>query len=257
MKYRGDLVCVADPKGDLPLNIAVSRGDENIVGLLLSKPTLEDRSTRMRGSNGLTPLESALVGGFASIVKKLMVYQADAVYTAARANQFDRIRLCLDLEPGLAKGRWDSQFLPAPLAGAAEAGNTSMVALLLDSGADIKIRDRHDPFTTPLWISAANGHLQLVKLFVQRGADNEQTAGGWGNESSPLWIAALMGHSAIFLRLLEVGAKAEVADDDLRRLHDGLKNSAAVKTIICKATIRGHTDAVRTFAKAGIGIEKV
>lgn len=55
------------------------------------------------------------------------------------------------------------------LMGAAAAGHTNVVKILLDKGADINIKDKYGH--TAIIIAAKKGHTDIVKLLLDNGAD--------------------------------------------------------------------------------------
>ena len=57
--------------------------------------------------------------------------------------------------------------------------------------------------TTPIFLAAYEGHLDIVRILVENGADKDQAH----NEcSTPLSVAAQSGHLDILQCLVEVGA---------------------------------------------------
>src|SRR5262245_20001332 len=52
---------------------------------------------------------------------------------------------------------------------AARTGNTAHVVALLDKGADVNAKGRYD--MTPLMFVASNGHLDVARTLVARGAN--------------------------------------------------------------------------------------
>ena len=62
---------------------------------------------------------------------------------------------------------------------AAHSGQVLAALILLDAGANPTVRQSNDTFHTPLTIAAFNGHFDMVKLLVSRGADPGMYAGIW------------------------------------------------------------------------------
>ena len=67
---------------------------------------------------------------------------------------------------------------------------------------------------TPLHFAATNGHVSMVKLLVERGAD-VNVKSQWGQ--TPLHYAAGEGHVAMVKLLVELGAEVGAKDFVVRR----------------------------------------
>lgn len=250
---RSDVdLLILDSYGDGPLNIAARRGDERIVDLLLQTYN-SSRASRSRGSDGLTPLESAIVGNFPGIIKKLLAYNRDALYHTVTANRCEVLRVILDADPTLVNSEWFS--IQKPLTCAAEAGNMKAVSLLLMKGGEITSTDYDEQAVTPLCVAAACGHLDTVKVLVERGADIELAAKEGQYKTTALWSAASNGHRnlKVVLYLLQAGAHVNQESDGLYKRR--LKHREGSETILWAATCGGHTEAVRALAKGGVDLE--
>lgn len=92
-------------------------------------------------------------------------------------------------------------WLPAYLA--AEAGNEAALALLVEHGADIDLRDRNGD--RPLDWAARYGELEVVRLLVGAGAAPDPREAG-DDVKVPLVEAAKGGHAAVAHFLLDSGA---------------------------------------------------
>jgi serine/threonine-protein phosphatase 6 regulatory ankyrin repeat subunit B len=92
--------------------------------------------------------------------------------------------------------------------GAVEEGNEGEVMRLLD--ADPALLEREDDGDRPLAMAAWNGHLGVVTLLVERGA-NIHASGYEGNTA--MHYAATMGHEEVLALLLEKGAQANTRND--------------------------------------------
>lgn len=235
-----------DSDGDGPLNIAARRGDDDILGLLLDKfsDRLGGLLLSLRGSDGLTPFESALVANSPAIIRRLLKYHDDAVQIAVRANQFVFLRRILDVKPSLADHRpfsWTritntagalphkgAGLYPTPLWIAASRGDLRNARLLVEKGADIESMaqlfwteerlnlDKLRPYlvtdvgvhtrtwTKPIWIAASNGHAEVVKFLIQHGADIDTRDSDFG--MTPFWRAAQQDRPEVMRVLIEGGA---------------------------------------------------
>eukprot|EP00903_Cladosiphon_okamuranus_P019102 g17578.t1 len=119
-----------------------------------------------------------------------------------------------------------------PLIIAAGVGNSRVVRVLLDRGADVLVIT--DEGVTALHLSSGRGHVAIVKMLLKAGADAEGKSEGLG---APLHMAAEKGHWEVMRVLIEAGA-----NPDTRRL-DG-------RTPLFLAAQNGHVDAVREPLRA-------
>jgi ankyrin repeat protein len=78
---------------------------------------------------------------------------------------------------------------------AAWNGHLEIVKLLLEHGADVNAK--MEGLGTALHLAASNGHLEIVKLLLENGADvNAKTEGGYGETA--VEIANRKGHMKVF-----------------------------------------------------------
>ncbi|KAJ7896084.1 ankyrin repeat-containing domain protein [Mycena olivaceomarginata] len=96
-----------------------------------------------------------------------------------------------------------------PLHVAAEAGNTGIVALLLDAGADPAARWDQDEYQ-PLHSAVRNNDLPTVRLLLDRGANIDAKYGCDGWSLLPLHEACRCGYLEMVSLLLERGANMEL-----------------------------------------------
>ena len=94
-----------------------------------------------------------------------------------------------------------------PLYRSVQSGHLALVRLLLEAGADTEIK--RDGLT-PLGVAATRGHLDIATLLIEAGADKEASQ---FDGQTPLGIAAAKGHLEV-VRLLQAGADMEHARDD-------------------------------------------
>jgi ankyrin repeat protein len=113
-------------------------------------------------------------------------------------------------------------------------GHLSAVKLLLESGADMS-HTRMDNGATCLFMAAQGGHVEVVGLLLEAGAnvDQRSTSG-----RSPLFVAALAGHTGVVGLLLGAGANKKVSATAVGR------GVAVESTPLTIATDLGHNNVV-------------
>lgn len=98
-----------------------------------------------------------------------------------------------------------------PLCHAVRTGSETLVARLLDLGADPNRVPRNAvgpprQFLSPLHIAIINGHYSIVELLLSRGVSVNQLI----SETTPLGIAAAVGSCELINRFLDLGAYLNV-----------------------------------------------
>jgi hypothetical protein len=103
---------------------------------------------------------------------------------------------------------------------AALGGNGTKVSQLLKDGAELDSADAHN--RTPLYFAAAEGHTELVRLFLKLGATPD--AGESGSiEGTPLTRAAAEGHLDVVKELVAAQADLQATGYEWRTaLHEAL-----------------------------------
>jgi phosphoglycolate phosphatase-like HAD superfamily hydrolase len=141
--------------------------------------------------NWVSPVETALVFGYRDAAEQLVRHGAPvSLASAAGLGDAERVRRLLPSSDALSRHR--------ALAIAAQSGQVETTRLLLDAGED---PNRFNPpgthsHTTPLHQAVYAGHLDVVRLLVERGArldlrDNiyDATALGWARYAGKEEIA--------------------------------------------------------------------
>jgi len=138
--------------------------------------------------------------------------------------------------------RQSSTDTAVALLDAARAGDRARVVALLDSGVDVNTATKYG--VSALGYAAERGHFDIVRLFVERGAD-VNTADSFYGGSRPIDMALRGGRLDIALYLLE--HKAQGAAAVLNAAIRG-RNVAAVKVALATGQIDGTALAVASTA---------
>jgi ankyrin repeat protein len=162
------------------------------------------------------------------------VASATPLHVAAQSGDLPKARAIIMDDPS-SVNVWDPEGR-TPLSVAAQAGRLDLVTLLVDKGAPIDARANYrgapastmafyeDPATvkllrvkapvqevgaTPLHIAAKEGHLDVVRFLLERGAAVD---GNNDDAGTPLSSAAAGGHVDIIRVLLDKGARIDATD---------------------------------------------
>ncbi len=172
------LAGASDQDGQTAMQAAIYGNHPEIVALLRERgaaPTIFEAAAL----GDLAALDAALARNPESV----RVYSYDgwtALHLAAHYGQIEAARRLLAAGANISAHSWNGQDSEPIHAAAARKGNTAMVALLLDAGAQVNAR-QHAGFT-PLHQAAQNGDAELVTLLLSHGArrsfvtDKELTA---------------------------------------------------------------------------------
>ncbi|WP_371253134.1 ankyrin repeat domain-containing protein [Orientia tsutsugamushi] len=137
---RGAKLNYTDPRGNTPLSLAISSGNEEIVDTLL-KHGADVNYTDPRGN---TPLSLAISSGNEEIVDTLLKHGADVNYTDPRGN--------------------------TPLSLAISSGNEEIVDTLLKHGADVNYTDPRG--NTPLSLAISSKKANCVEMLLRSKEGN-------------------------------------------------------------------------------------
>lgn len=96
----------------------------------------------------------------------------------------------------------------APLHLAAAKGDSDMIELLLDSGAEVDAVATDSGYTC-LHYAASMGHVESCELLIRRGADTDALT---FRQETPLHLAIARGHSNVVALLLKYHARLDIRD---------------------------------------------
>jgi ankyrin repeat protein len=221
------LVTVTGASGDGPLAKAVKAGDLPAVRTLIKSGT----DVNARSGDGSTPLlwaahNSSLEIARALIAAKATVdtandYGVTPLLQASRAGDTAMVDLLLKsgANPSLAHPEGET-----PLLAAARAGSVAAVRLLLARSVDVNAAEKFQKTTALMW-AAAEGHLDVVDVLIEAGADVNRQAHvtslttrhnadhPTGGFTALMW-AARGGDDAMVRRLVARGADVNLKNGD-------------------------------------------
>ena len=209
---------VADGEGNTPLHHAARSTDPAVAALLLDAGAQIDALNQ----EGVSPLGIACASGNWRLARYLIEHGARAEPAGGQPALLAAV--AGDDDPGGAqlllrhKARVDArgQFQRTALMQACAAGNTDIVAVLLDAGADRNAHDGHG--MTPLLEAAGNGHTAVV---TRLAALKPNVKAVDEHQRNALMLACAGGAEPELLRqLLALGVDADAVDDAGRRAID-------------------------------------
>jgi len=103
---------------------------------------------------------------------------------------------------------WEKSIARTPLSAAAQRGHLSVITVLLDRGAEVGLAPSGEP--TALMYAAGGGHLPVVDRLISAGADVDRVIDGDG---TALILAARNGQHEVVERLLGRGADPDLEVD--------------------------------------------
>ena len=184
--------------GDTPLLAACSRGNTNVVKLLLSslgKNAFEVLT--LRNKAGDTPLAVAVGAGYeGDLLKVLLDYE-------------EKLRVEMKTSPLHLKNKLGL----TPLLVACERNSANIAKELIIRGADVSITDEKG--RTPLAIASFCGCMDVMDYLLSNSdAAKDLIDAKDLNGCTPLWLAARTGNLKMVKRLLEAGADSSITDID-------------------------------------------
>jgi len=208
-----------------PLVIAAELGSQECVRVLLAHgadPNAEIDVT--------TSLYQAVLGGHHNVARQLLTHEP---------------------KPDMDKTPPDMVRL---LMRAVATGNTELVSLLIDHGAEVDFVDPNEfGFSkTPLSLACGQGHLEVVKLLLEKGADINFTG---GESDSPLLTAFYDGRIEVAKHLLQDDTVdiTQPAPDGTTPLHASCSTPSLVSELLRRgAPVDGHSTSWGTVLHSAV-----
>jgi ankyrin repeat protein len=211
---RGADLDVQDSDGDTPIQLASLSGHHEAVRFLLGRganPSIGDNEWR-------TPLHSAAEEGSIELVKVLVergedldVQDSDGdtpIHLASLSNHYETVRFLLGKGANPNLGDKEGR---TPLHSVAAEGHIQLLKLLIHWGVDIEATESDGQFL--LHATASWNLYEATKLLPEKDVNvnvNVLDCDGW----TPLFYAAFSGHLDIVKLLLNLGADETIYDTD-------------------------------------------
>ena len=183
--------------------------NETVIELMLSLLAKADPNQTLLGK---TLLSHALKAGLTDLVTKLLEASSDQINDINRA-----------------------------MYSAVKYGQTEIVNLLIQQGADRNLMDNSDPKMSLLMIAASHGYSQIVRQLLTAENINQQD----GNGNTPLMHATKYGHIEIMKLLIENGAEISKCN----KYDDNLLHLAAYGGV--------HDEIVKFLIQSGVNVNQV
>ena len=189
---------------------AIDAGDAAVVAALLSA---DPAAAAARDADGVSATMHALYRGQGEIAERIAATLPELdVFEAAALGRVARVRDLLAADPTLAIARSADGFTALHYPAFFGRGEAAAAAqALLAVGADVNARSDNDFSVLPIHSAVAGGHDEVVAVLVDSGADvNARQRHGW----TPLHGAAQNGSLASVETLLAAGADRAARNDD-------------------------------------------
>lgn len=248
-----DVHAVEPRMGATALHKAVQSGNPDVVGLLLNHGAFVDQQTPILGN---TALIDAVLHKHERVVDQLLRHGArtgivnhwrQSALDIARADGLSAIADRIEAHDRMGADAFAARTLVA----AARDGDVAAVRDAINAG---ETTDQRTPIVgsvddnyTPLGIAAREGHVEIVHILLDAGADPMPLIGLMGGLA--LHDATYFGHAPI-VRLLaaRMTRSGTSADLDVQGAYNGL-------SALHDAVWHGHFDCVRALVEAGARLD--
>jgi ankyrin repeat protein len=219
---RGGSAMICDmpwyPPRVSPIYYVVALGHLSLARHLISK---RPQDLQVKDEQGCTPLHIAVLAGRVEVSKLLLRHSIDfdirdiegysILHMAAWKGRSEVAQMILEYDSAMkVLVNTRNKNGQTPLHIASEYDQTSVVAILLKSGADVDSQDNHK-MTPLLCASGSFGIGEAAQLLLEHGASfhvrNE-------NDQTPLHLASKHNHPGVVTSLLEIGADVDAQDSN-------------------------------------------
>lgn len=237
-----------------PLNQAACCGDLDMIQYLLTQGFTIESLTQSLDGMRLWPIQWAAIAGHANVVEFCLsvinlkrddyVSYIRLLASAAAVGLEDEVQELIN-RGGFHGTKLDGTTLPVhacfhPLDISIQRGQTGVVRILLDHGADPTLGDQGRR-NTPLFVAIKRGHFDVVRLLLDRGADIHKIE-EYQDESL---LAHAQPYPAIFKLLLERGAN----------IHHSAWNPGDLSIPMIAAMEGGNMAQVNMLRERGVQLE--
>ena len=253
----------AENGGTTVLAAAIMRQDPSLLSLILEAGTsLENTSA---GNSGVTALAAAAANRDVRLVRNLLLAGVDpvdslALEAAVANNDTELIQILMAAQANL-NDHWKRDYGYLALGRATRDQRHELVGLLLASNIDpnLHMSDvagsmRYEPGTHrwicdveshngwPWFVALSKENLQIVRLFLEAGADPNQVFVKGRNRKNGLLMATMQENLPLIQLLLEKGAEVNV---------DLYTGNSGRTTALGRASRGENTDMIHLLLKAG------
>ncbi|XP_067653717.1 ankyrin repeat, PH and SEC7 domain containing protein secG-like [Haliotis asinina] len=210
---RGANMSLVDKFGNNVLHHACTGGDLETVKLILSQNMMYINS---RGNESRTPLMEAAFWGESDVVKLLVDRGANmslvdkfgnnVIHHACIGGDLETVKLILSQNVMYINSRGNESR--TPLMEAAWRGQSNVVKLLVDRGANLSLVDEYS--YNVLHFACMGGDLETVQLILSQNVTDINIRGN--GSRTPLMEAAFWGESDVVKLLMDRGANMSLVD---------------------------------------------